>query len=86
LQRSQAGRRRGTIRVGLSRPYSWGILGAGTRPTRGGVWGLVRQGNPWGERGDIGAVAAAWPELPEAIKAGILAMVRAASGEEISEG
>jgi hypothetical protein len=26
------------------------------------------------------AVAAAWPELPEAIKTGILAMVNAASG------
>ncbi len=31
-----------------------------------------------GGSGDIGAVATAWPELPEAIKAGILAMVRAA--------
>ncbi len=50
-------------------------------PIPGGVWGLVRQGNPWGERGDIGAVATDWPELPEAIKAGILAMVKAASPE-----
>ena len=29
---------------------------------------------------DLAAVVAAWPELPEAIKAGILAMVKAASG------
>jgi hypothetical protein len=28
---------------------------------------------------DLAAVVTAWPELPEAIKAGILAMVRAAS-------
>jgi hypothetical protein len=28
------------------------------------------------------AVVAAWPELPEAIRAGILAMVKAASGDE----
>jgi hypothetical protein len=28
---------------------------------------------------DLAAVLAAWPSLPEAIKAGILAMVRAAS-------
>ena len=31
---------------------------------------------------DLAAVVAAWPELPEAIKAGILAMVRAASGSQ----
>jgi hypothetical protein len=28
---------------------------------------------------DLGHVMAAWPELPEAIKAGILAMVKAAT-------
>jgi len=53
-----------------------GIWGLVRQPLRG-VWGLVRQGNPWGERGDIGAVATASPELPEAIKAGILAIVKA---------
>ena len=31
---------------------------------------------------DLAAVVAAWPELPEAIKAGIVAMVKAASGSE----
>jgi len=30
---------------------------------------------------DLAAVLAAWPELPEAIKAGIVAMVKAASLE-----
>ncbi len=30
----------------------------------------------------LAAIAAAWPELPEAIRAGILAMVKAASGSE----
>ena len=30
---------------------------------------------------DLAAVVAAWPELPEAIKAGIVAMVKAASLE-----
>jgi hypothetical protein len=29
----------------------------------------------------LAAVVAAWPELPEAIRAGIMAMVKAASGE-----
>jgi hypothetical protein len=29
---------------------------------------------------DLAEVTAAWPELPEAIKAGILALVRAAQG------
>jgi hypothetical protein len=29
---------------------------------------------------DLAAVAAAWPDLPEPIRAGILAMVKAASG------
>jgi hypothetical protein len=28
---------------------------------------------------DLAALVAAWPELPEAVKAGIVAMVRAAS-------
>jgi hypothetical protein len=31
---------------------------------------------------DLAAVVAAWPKLPEAIRAGILAMVKAASGSE----
>ncbi len=30
---------------------------------------------------DLAAVVASWPELPEALKAGILAMVKAASVE-----
>jgi len=29
---------------------------------------------------DLAEVVAAWPELPEAIRAGILAMIRSASG------
>ncbi len=29
---------------------------------------------------DLGAVIRAWPELPEAVKVGIVAMVRAAGG------
>ncbi|GEM_PF-3006299 len=29
---------------------------------------------------DLGAIVSAWPELPEAIRAGMVAMVRAASG------
>jgi hypothetical protein len=32
------------------------------------------------ERPDLGAVAEAWDGLPDAIRAGILAMVRASSG------
>ena len=32
---------------------------------------------------DLAVVMAAWPELPEAIKAGILAMVRAASSKRV---
>jgi hypothetical protein len=31
---------------------------------------------------DLAAVVVAWPNLPEAIRAGIVAMVRAASGED----
>jgi len=31
---------------------------------------------------DLVAIVAAWPELPEAIKAGILAMVKAAAGNK----
>ncbi len=31
---------------------------------------------------DLAAVVAAWPDVPEAIKAGIVAMVKAASGSE----
>jgi hypothetical protein len=30
---------------------------------------------------DLAAVVAAWPELPEAIRAGIVAMVKSASGQ-----
>ena len=30
---------------------------------------------------DLAAVVEAWPDLPEALKAGILAMVKAASGK-----
>jgi hypothetical protein len=29
---------------------------------------------------DLAAVVAAWPDLPEAVKAGIVAMVKAAAG------
>jgi hypothetical protein len=35
----------------------------------------IRQSDP-----DLAAIVAAWSELPEAIRAGIMAMVRAASG------
>ena len=38
---------------------------------------------PWQARGaarTMGTTVAAWPELPEAIKVGIVAMVKAASG------
>ena len=52
-----------------------GGFGGRNAPIPGGVWGLVRQGNPWGARGDIGAVATGWSELPEPIKASIEAMV-----------
>jgi hypothetical protein len=31
---------------------------------------------------DLAAVVAAWPELPVAIRAGIVAMIKAASGED----
>ena len=31
---------------------------------------------------DLAAIVAAWPELPQAIRSGILAMVRAASGKK----
>jgi len=31
---------------------------------------------------DLTAIVDTWPELPEAIRAGILAMVKAASGKE----
>ena len=59
-----------------------GDLGVEAQPIPGGVWGLVRQGNPWGGAGGYWRVVTAWPALPEAIKAGILAMVRGASGSE----
>jgi hypothetical protein len=35
---------------------------------------------------DLAAVVTAWPALPAAIKAGILAMVRAASGSQPDRG
>ena len=35
---------------------------------------------------DLAAVVAAWPELPDAIKAGIVAMVKAASGSRPDRG
>ena len=57
----------GDIR-GRNAPNPWGSLGDGT-PRK-----------PRGASGDIGAVVAAWPELPEAINVGIVAMVRAARG------
>ena len=44
-----------------------------------GSLGVERAETPGGERGDIGIVVTAWPELPEAIQAGIVAMVKAAS-------
>jgi hypothetical protein len=34
---------------------------------------------------DLAEVAAAWPDLPEAIKAGVLALVRAAVGNRHEE-
>ncbi len=34
---------------------------------------------------DLAAVVNAWPDLPEAMKAGILAMVKAASGKGVDE-
>jgi len=37
----------------------------------------IRQSDP-----DLAAIVAAWSELPEAIRAGIMAMVRAASGSD----
>jgi hypothetical protein len=36
------------------------------------------------DSGHYRAVVAAWPELPDAVKAGIVAMVKAASGERCS--
>jgi hypothetical protein len=39
-------------------------------------WSVLREA-----RGDLAAVVEAWPKLPDAIKAGILAMVKAASGK-----
>src|SRR5208337_3756964 len=70
------------------RPYFWGGFGGWNAPIPGGVWGLVRQGNPWGGRGGgagggiLAAVVAAWPGSPEAIRAGILALVRTSVGED----
>jgi hypothetical protein len=42
------------------------------------MWRLVRHPESPQIDADLAAVNAAWPTLPEAIKAGILAMVRAA--------
>ena len=35
---------------------------------------------------DLAAVVKAWPELPRAVRAGILAMVRASGGEPAGDG
>ncbi len=60
---------------GGSKPANrWGSLGAGT-PRK-----------PLGGRGVIGAIVAGWPELPEAIKAGMVAMAKAASGSQPDRG
>ncbi len=59
-----------------------GDLGVEARQSLGESGGWYAKETPGGERGDIGAVVTAWPALPEAIKAGILAMVRGASGSE----
>ena len=58
---------------------TWGIWGS----ERANPWGSLGVGTPrkhLGGAGDIGTVATAWPDLPEAIKAGIVAMVKAALG------
>jgi hypothetical protein len=55
-----------------------GDLGIETRQSLGESGGWYAKETPGGERGDIGAVATAWPELPEAIRAGIVAVVKAA--------
>ena len=34
------------------------------------------------ESPDLAAVVKAWPDLPEAVRAGIVAMVKAATGED----
>ena len=54
-----------------------GIWGVETRQSLGesGCW--YAKETPGGERGHIGTVATAWPDLPEALKAGIVAMVKA---------
>ena len=44
---------------------------------------------PWRARGAaraMGTTVAAWPKLPEAIKVGIVAMVKAASGSRPERG
>ena len=48
--------------------------------TAGAAKGAVAFCPPVPADGDLRAVVDAWPGLPEAIKAGILAMVRAAKG------
>jgi len=55
-------------------------LGVGTRQSLGESGGWYAKETPGGSGGDIGAVATAWPELPGVVKAGIVAMVEAASG------
>ena len=55
-------------------------------PIPGRVWGLVRQGNPWGGAGGFGIVATAWPELPEAIKAASWRWSRPPRGARNSRG
>ena len=54
-----------------------GGFGGGTRQSLGESSGWSAK-ETQGEQGGIGTVATAWPDLPEAIKAGILAIVRAA--------
>jgi hypothetical protein len=43
---------------------------------RAAVVGLIRSRQPWADRAEL---LAAWPTLPEAIKTGILAMIRTAA-------
>jgi hypothetical protein len=49
-----------------------------SRSSCGAQYGALRNPDPRTDP-DLGAIVAAWSELPEAIKAGILAMVKAAA-------
>ena len=51
-------------------------------PIPGGVWEMVCQGNPWGGAGGYRRRRGRPVKLPEAIRAGIVAMVRAAVQRE----